>query len=184
MAYQLCDSVTGFAYSFGGTCIILFIMNLLPGLSLRCSEESEILGIDDAEIGEFAVRAYYSPRGFGMGLRTDNHPVRLCRAYPRGCHRRPRGRIQVFGRGRVAGGWAREGVSATQRLDRTSRTAERLISSLPAIHDLDPHGRRENHNMLEGMLRLFHLPFLFTSDLACGNITCLVPASKRFLICG
>lgn len=29
-------------------------MNLVPGLSLRASEEAEILGIDDAEIGEFA----------------------------------------------------------------------------------------------------------------------------------
>lgn len=30
-------------------------MNLIPGLSLRASEEAEILGIDDAELGEFAV---------------------------------------------------------------------------------------------------------------------------------
>ncbi|KZF26278.1 ammonium transporter-like protein [Xylona heveae TC161] len=54
LGYQLADSVSGFAYSFGGTCIILFLMNLIPGLSLRVSEEAEILGIDDAEIGEFA----------------------------------------------------------------------------------------------------------------------------------
>ena len=55
LGYQLADSVTGFAYSFVGTCIILFIMNLIPGLSLRAPEEDEIMGIDDAEIGEFAV---------------------------------------------------------------------------------------------------------------------------------
>ena len=36
------------------TCVILFVMNLIPGLSLRVSEEAEIVGIDDAEIGEFA----------------------------------------------------------------------------------------------------------------------------------
>lgn len=59
LGYQLADSVTGFAYSFVGTCIILFIMNLIPGLSLRAPEEDEILGIDDAEIGEFAVS--YTP---------------------------------------------------------------------------------------------------------------------------
>ena len=29
-------------------------MNLIPGLSLRASEEAEIYGIDDAELGEFA----------------------------------------------------------------------------------------------------------------------------------
>jgi Amt family ammonium transporter len=54
LAYQLADSVSGFAYSFGGSCIILFIMNMIPGLTLRASEEDEVLGIDDAEIGEFA----------------------------------------------------------------------------------------------------------------------------------
>lgn len=47
--------MSGFTYSFGGTCIILFVMNLIPGLSLRATEEAEIHGIDDAEIGEFAV---------------------------------------------------------------------------------------------------------------------------------
>ena len=29
-------------------------MNLVPGLRLRTSEEAEVLGMDDAEIGEFA----------------------------------------------------------------------------------------------------------------------------------
>lgn len=55
LGYQLADSVSGAAYSFFGTCIILFVMNLIPGLSLRANEEDEIMGIDDAEIGEFAV---------------------------------------------------------------------------------------------------------------------------------
>jgi Amt family ammonium transporter len=54
LAYQLCDCVTGFSYSFGVTCIILFVMNLIPGLTLRATEEAEIEGIDEAEIGEFA----------------------------------------------------------------------------------------------------------------------------------
>ncbi|PGH01473.1 hypothetical protein AJ79_07911 [Helicocarpus griseus UAMH5409] len=54
LAYQLADSVTGLAYSFGGSCIILFLINLVPGLNLRSPEEDEIMGIDDAEIGEFA----------------------------------------------------------------------------------------------------------------------------------
>ena len=54
LAYQLADSVSGAAYSFGGSCLILFLMNLLPGLRLRTSEEAEVLGMDDAEIGEFA----------------------------------------------------------------------------------------------------------------------------------
>ncbi|OJJ63497.1 hypothetical protein ASPSYDRAFT_139340 [Aspergillus sydowii CBS 593.65] len=54
LGYQLADSVTGMAYSFFGSCLILFIINMIPGLSLRVPEEDEVLGIDDAEIGEFA----------------------------------------------------------------------------------------------------------------------------------
>ena len=55
LGYQVADSVTGFVYAFCGTCVILFIMNLIPGLSLRASEQAEVMGIDDAELGEFAV---------------------------------------------------------------------------------------------------------------------------------
>src|SRR3981189_935483 len=54
LAHQAADSITGFSYSFGMTCVILFVMNLIPGLSLRASEEAEIQGIDEAELGEFA----------------------------------------------------------------------------------------------------------------------------------
>lgn len=54
LAYQLADSVCGGAYSFAVTCLILFVLNLIPGLKIRASEDAEILGIDDAEIGEFA----------------------------------------------------------------------------------------------------------------------------------
>ncbi|KAK4196229.1 ammonium transporter AmtB-like domain-containing protein [Triangularia verruculosa] len=54
LGYQLADSVAGFAYSFVMTCVICFLMNLVPGLSLRVSPEVEEIGLDDAELGEFA----------------------------------------------------------------------------------------------------------------------------------
>lgn len=53
VAYQLADSVSGFAYSFCGTYLILFLMNLIPGLSLRVSAEEEEIGLDEAQLGEF-----------------------------------------------------------------------------------------------------------------------------------
>lgn len=46
--------MAGFSYSFVMTCIILFLMNLVPGLSLRVSAEEEELGLDDGQLGEFA----------------------------------------------------------------------------------------------------------------------------------
>ncbi|KAJ4301977.1 ammonium transporter Amt1 [Collariella sp. IMI 366227] len=54
LGYQLADSVAGFSYSFVMTCVILFLMNLVPGLSLRVTAEQEEIGLDDSELGEFA----------------------------------------------------------------------------------------------------------------------------------
>jgi len=55
LGYQLADIVAGFAYSFVMTTAICWIMHFIPGLRLRASEEAEIVGIDDAYIGEFAM---------------------------------------------------------------------------------------------------------------------------------
>ncbi|CAG8510507.1 7550_t:CDS:2 [Funneliformis mosseae] len=52
--YQLADSCAGLAYSFCITYIILFLMDKVPGLSLRIDPDSEHLGIDEAELGELA----------------------------------------------------------------------------------------------------------------------------------
>lgn len=54
LAYQLADSVASMSYSFVMTTIILWIMHFIPGFRLRASEKAEILGIDDANLGEYA----------------------------------------------------------------------------------------------------------------------------------
>lgn len=54
LGHQLADCVAGFSYSFVLTCVILFLMNLIPGLSLRVSAEEEEMGLDDTQLGEFA----------------------------------------------------------------------------------------------------------------------------------
>ncbi|KAH0536673.1 hypothetical protein FGG08_006468 [Glutinoglossum americanum] len=54
LGYQLAGSAAGLGYSFIGTCVILFFINLIPGLTIRCDLESEIGGLDAAECGEFA----------------------------------------------------------------------------------------------------------------------------------
>lgn len=62
LAYQLADSAAGAGYSFVGTCVILavldFIGRFLPVFRLRANEDEELLGIDDVEIGEFAVSSF------------------------------------------------------------------------------------------------------------------------------
>ncbi|KIO20649.1 hypothetical protein M407DRAFT_10772 [Tulasnella calospora MUT 4182] len=54
LGYQLADTTAGISYSLVMTTIILWIMHFIPGCRLRTDEESEIIRIDDAEMGEFA----------------------------------------------------------------------------------------------------------------------------------
>jgi Amt family ammonium transporter len=41
-------------YAFVVSALLAFIINLIPGLHLRASEEAELLGMDDDQLGEFA----------------------------------------------------------------------------------------------------------------------------------
>jgi len=53
-------------------------MNLVPGLSLRASEEAEINGIDEAEIGEFAYDFVEKERDYVHGPEgIDGAPASL-----------------------------------------------------------------------------------------------------------
>lgn len=71
IGYQLADSVAGFSYSFVMTCLILFLMNLIPGLSLRVSAEDEDLGLDDTQLGEFAYDYVEITRSLGELITTS-----------------------------------------------------------------------------------------------------------------
>ncbi|RDA90258.1 hypothetical protein CP533_4606 [Ophiocordyceps camponoti-saundersi (nom. inval.)] len=54
LGYQAAGICAAFAWSFGLSCLILFLMNLVPGLSLRVTADDESVGIDDCQLGEFA----------------------------------------------------------------------------------------------------------------------------------
>ncbi|KAG0023099.1 hypothetical protein BGZ80_010401 [Entomortierella chlamydospora] len=54
LAYQLADSAAGLSWSFTVTFLILFIMNKIPGLTLRVDADREHRGLDIAELGEMA----------------------------------------------------------------------------------------------------------------------------------
>ncbi|KAF9914706.1 hypothetical protein BX616_007736 [Lobosporangium transversale] len=54
VAHQLADSCAGLGWSFGVTYLILFIMNKIPGLTLRVDPDHEHRGLDLAELGEMA----------------------------------------------------------------------------------------------------------------------------------
>ncbi|KAI5791970.1 ammonium transporter AmtB-like domain-containing protein [Geopyxis carbonaria] len=51
---QIAYIVACTAYTFVVTCLICFAINAVPGLQLRASEQAELLGMDDDQLGEFA----------------------------------------------------------------------------------------------------------------------------------
>ena len=67
-------------YAFVMSAILAYIVNYIPGLKLRASEEAELLGMDDDQLGEFAydyveVRrdylAWTPARADGQGVDPD-----------------------------------------------------------------------------------------------------------------
>jgi len=58
VGYQLADAGAAMTWSFVVTYIILFVMNKIPGLSLRASEEQEKAGMDHSDLGELAYYFY------------------------------------------------------------------------------------------------------------------------------
>ena len=73
LGYQLAGSTAGFAWSFALTCLILFLMNLIPGLSLRVTPEEEELGLDDGQLGEFSYDYVEITRQVSSLTADDGH---------------------------------------------------------------------------------------------------------------
>jgi Amt family ammonium transporter len=69
------------AYAFVMTLIVCLAINYIPGLHLRATEEAELLGMDDDQLGEFAydyveVRRDYLAWTPAKQFHDDNnHPV-------------------------------------------------------------------------------------------------------------
>ncbi|KAI1631795.1 ammonium transporter AmtB-like domain-containing protein [Biscogniauxia mediterranea] len=75
LGYQIADSVAGFSYSFVLTCVILFLLNLIPGLSLRLPVEEEAIGVDDGQLGEFAYDYVELQRNTSDGIPNELLPA-------------------------------------------------------------------------------------------------------------
>ena len=54
MYIQVAYIVAATGYAFVMSAILAFLINITPGLHLRASEEAELLGMDDDQLGEFA----------------------------------------------------------------------------------------------------------------------------------
>lgn len=80
------------AYSFVVSAIIAVAINAVPGLALRASEEAELLGMDDDQLGEFAYdyvevrRDYLAWTPQKQDQREDGHYIPAPERYGIGAH--------------------------------------------------------------------------------------------------
>ncbi|WRT66318.1 uncharacterized protein IL334_003273 [Kwoniella shivajii] len=54
-AKQIVWALVGLGYTFVVTYAIMFVINLIPGCHFRSTEEAEIVGMDEVELGEFVA---------------------------------------------------------------------------------------------------------------------------------
>ena len=70
---QLAYVVAATGYAFVMSAILAYGINLIPGLHLRASEEAELLGMDDDQLGEFAYD-YVEVRRDYLAWTPSNNP--------------------------------------------------------------------------------------------------------------
>ena len=74
MYVQVAYIVAVTAYAFVMSAILAVIINYTPGLHLRASEEAELLGMDDDQLGEFAYDYVEVRRDYLAWTPTKNEP--------------------------------------------------------------------------------------------------------------
>ena len=79
LAKQIAWIAVGSAWTFVVTYLIMFLINLIPGCKFRATEEAEIVGMDEVELGEYVVDYAYHERDLEGNYEPtdkDNHPER------------------------------------------------------------------------------------------------------------
>ncbi|KAI9750325.1 MAG: hypothetical protein M4579_006520 [Chaenotheca gracillima] len=72
---QIAYIVAATAYAFTMSALLAYLINLIPGLHLRASEEAELMGMDDDQLGEFAYDYVEVRRDYLAWTPTKNQPV-------------------------------------------------------------------------------------------------------------
>jgi Amt family ammonium transporter len=74
---QVAWIAVGSAWTFVMTYLIMFLINFIPGCHFRATEEAEIVGMDEVELGEYVVDYAYHERDLeGNYEPTDPLPTR------------------------------------------------------------------------------------------------------------
>ena len=71
---QVAYVVACISYTFVVTYLICFVLNKIPGLHLRATEQAELLGMDDDQLGEFAYDYVEVRRDYLAWTPVKEHP--------------------------------------------------------------------------------------------------------------
>ena len=72
MGKQVAWAVVGVSWTFTVTLAIMFVINLIPGCKFRASDEAQIVGMDEVELGEFAQDFVWLDRDLEGHYRTPH----------------------------------------------------------------------------------------------------------------
>lgn len=116
---QIAYIVATASYTFVMSALIAYAINAIPGLNLRASEEAELLGMDDDQLGEFAYdyvevrRDYLAWTPQKQDQLADGHEIPAAERYGIGEHSEmmldgqpPNGEISQSSRGGSEGDMA------------------------------------------------------------------------------
>ncbi|KAF2240782.1 ammonium transporter-like protein [Trematosphaeria pertusa] len=81
---QFAYIVAASAYAFGVSALLAFLIDKIPGLHLRASEEAELLGMDDDQLGEFAYDYVEVRRDYLAWTPAKSEPANTEHSIPQG----------------------------------------------------------------------------------------------------
>ena len=81
---QFAYVVAASAYTFVVSAILAFVIDKIPGLKLRASEQAELLGMDDDQLGEFAYDYVEVRRDYLAWTPAKDEPSSTEHAIPQG----------------------------------------------------------------------------------------------------
>lgn len=81
---QFCVILAASAYTFVVSAILAFAIDKIPGLKLRASEQAELLGMDDDQLGEFAYDYVEVRRDYLAWTPAKNEPSAAEHSIPQG----------------------------------------------------------------------------------------------------
>lgn len=131
---QIAYIVACCGYSFVVSALIAYAINAIPGLNLRASEEAELLGMDDDQLGEFAYdyvevrRDYLAWTPQKNSQMEDGHQIPTAERYGIGPHSEMlEGRTPLEGASKSSRGDSEEGIAPAPRqadLEAAGQTVE------------------------------------------------------------